>query len=110
MGSIPARNLSVHEKAELVLSYSALLLHDDDQEITADALNKVIKVSGNHVESYWPGLFAKALAGTNISEIISNIGFAPAPRAAAAKKEKHKEEVAPVPLGGCFEDDDEYGY
>lgn len=26
------------------------------------------------MESYWPGLFAKALEGVNIKELITNIG------------------------------------
>ena len=118
MASVPAGNLSAHEKDELVCSYAALLLQDDGQEITADALNKVIKASGNSVESYWPGLFAKAIAGTNIADIIANIGSAPAPAAAAAagtaapapaaKKEEPKEEASPVSLGNVFGDDDEY--
>ena len=78
MASVATSALSAHEKDELVCSYAALLLQDDGQEITADALSKVIKASGNAVESYWPGLFAKAIAGTNINEILNNVGSAPA--------------------------------
>ncbi|KOB65537.1 Acidic ribosomal protein [Operophtera brumata] len=57
------------------------------------------------VEPYWPGLFAKALEGVNVRELITNIGSgvgaapagaAPASAAAApaaeAKEEKKKEE------------------
>jgi large subunit ribosomal protein LP1 len=40
-------------------------------------LAKVIKASGNEVEPYWPSLFAKALKGQNIEELLSNIGSAP---------------------------------
>ncbi|MFM7855390.1 MAG: hypothetical protein ACKO96_26555, partial [Flammeovirgaceae bacterium] len=32
---------------------------------------KVIKASGNEVEPYWPSLFAKALVGQNIEELLS---------------------------------------
>ena len=94
---------------------------------------KVIKASGNEVESYWPALFAKALKGQNIEELLSNIasapvpvaGGAPAPVAAAAGakapgkissscwplkfiiivEEKKKEEEADVDMGGLFGDD-----
>ena len=115
MASVATESLSAHEKDELICSYAALLLQDDGQEITADALNKVIKASGNQVEAYWPGLFAKAIAGTNIIDIISNMGSAPAPAAATAapvaekKEEKPVEEPAQVSLkGGIFDDADDY--
>ena len=34
----------------------------------------MIKASGNTVEGYWPGLFAKALKGQDISALLSNVG------------------------------------
>lgn len=57
---------------------------------------KVIKASGNEVEPYWPSLFAKALKGQNIEELLSNISSAPvaaagAPAAGAVAAEKPKE-------------------
>jgi ribosomal protein L12E/L44/L45/RPP1/RPP2 len=53
----------------------------------------VIKASGNEVEAYWPSLFAKALKGQNIEDLLSNIGSAPvaaeaAPVQAAADAKK----------------------
>ncbi len=45
---------------------------------------KVIKASGNEVETYWPALFAKALKGQNIEELLSNIASAPVPVAGGA--------------------------
>ena len=36
MASVDVANLSKQEKDELVLSYAALLLHDDGQEITVN--------------------------------------------------------------------------
>jgi ribosomal protein L12E/L44/L45/RPP1/RPP2 len=47
-------------------------------------LAKVIKASGNEVEPYWPSLFAKALKGQNIEELLSNIGSAPVAAAGGA--------------------------
>ena len=48
-------------------------------------MNKVIKASGNTVEPYWPGLFAKALEGQDITSLLSNVGSAgPAAGAPAA--------------------------
>ena len=36
------------------------------------------------VEPFWPGLFAKALEGRNIGDLITNVGSAPAAGAAPA--------------------------
>ena len=47
-------------------------------------MNQVIKASNNKVEPYWPGLFAKALEGQDIGDLLSNVGSAPAGGAAAA--------------------------
>ena len=43
----------------------------------------MIKASGNTVEGYWPGLFAKALKGQDIAKLLSNVGSG-APAAAGA--------------------------
>ena len=79
----------------------------------------VIKKSGNEVEPYWPLLFAKALAGAKVDELLSNVvaagpaAAAAGPGAAAAeeeeKKEEKKEEVEDVDMGGLFGgDEDDY--
>ncbi len=48
-------------------------------------MSKVIKASGNSVEVYWPGLFAKALEGQDIGKLLANVGSgAPAAGGAAA--------------------------
>ncbi|XP_015604015.1 60S acidic ribosomal protein P1 [Cephus cinctus] len=94
-------------KAELACVYSALILVDDDVAVTGEKIQTILKAANVDVEPYWPGLFAKALEGVNVKELISNIGSgvgaAPAvgvPAAAApaaadaapAKEEKKKEE------------------
>ena len=115
MASVDVASLSKSEHDELCCAYAALLLHDGEIEITGDKLAKVIKASGNEVEAYWPTLFAKALKGQNIEDLISNIGSA-APVAATAvaapvaakaveKNEEKKEEEADVDMGGLFGDD-----
>lgn len=66
----------------------------------------MVKAAGVEVEPYYPGLFAKLLAKTNMDDLIGAIGAAPAPGsgggggggggdaggAAAAEEEKKEEE------------------
>nr|CAD35493.1 acidic ribosomal protein P1 [Bombyx mori] len=94
-------------KAELACVYSALILVDDDVAVTGKKISTILKAAAVDVEPYWPGLFAKALEGINVRDLITNIGSrvgaAPTaggvPAAAAAagapaeeKKEDKKEE------------------
>merc|ERR1711907_626725 len=84
MASKEASALSQAEHDELCCSYAALMLHDDGLEITAEKISAIIKASKNEVEPYWPMLFAKALKGADVGELLSNIGSAgPAGPAAA---------------------------
>ncbi|KIW31400.1 60S acidic ribosomal protein P1 [Cladophialophora immunda] len=94
--------------AELASSYAALILADDGIEITADKLNTLIKAAGVvDVEPIWATLFAKALEGKDVKDMLLNVGSgggaaaaAPAGGAAAggaaaaeeAPKEEEKEE------------------
>ena len=135
MASVEASKLSKADHDELACTYAALMLHDDGLEITvsdpvfcfltwlctlqAEKLSKVIKASGNEVEPYWPMLFAKALKGQNVGELLTNLasaGPAAGPAAAGpaavveeeAPKEEKKEEAEDVDMGGLFGDDDDY--
>lgn len=84
MAHVEVSALTKAQKDELVCTYAALMLHDGELEISEDKLKKVITASGNSVEGYWPGLFAKALKGKNIGDLLANAGSAAAPVAAAA--------------------------
>lgn len=69
-----------------------------------EKISTILKAANVDIEPYWPGLFAKALEGINVKDLITNIGSgvgsggaAPAAAAAAApaaaeKKEEKKEE------------------
>ncbi|KAK5134259.1 60S acidic ribosomal protein P1 [Meristemomyces frigidus] len=75
--------------AELATSYAALILADDGVEITADKLNSLITAAKvQDVEPIWTTLFAKALEGKDVKDMLMNVGggggAAPAPAAAAA--------------------------
>ena len=113
-------NMSKAEHDELCCSYSALMLHDDNIEITAEKLERLITSSGNTVDAHWPRLFSKALAGADINDMLANAsaGAAPAPVAVepVAKGDQAREnevpdvcecEAEPVNLMDLF--GDEYG-
>ncbi|CAZ84157.1 unnamed protein product [Tuber melanosporum] len=61
--------------AELAVSYAALILADDGVEITADKLQALIKASNiTEVEPIWCSLFAKALEGKDVKDLLLNVG------------------------------------
>ena len=120
MATVDVANLAPADKDELVCTYAALLLHDCGLDISAEKLNKVIKQSGNEVEAYWPGLFAKALQGQDIDAILTRMG-APAAagpvvggEATAPADEKEKVEnkkddpESDVSMVDIFGGDDDY--
>ncbi|KAI9697536.1 MAG: 60S acidic ribosomal protein P1 [Bogoriella megaspora] len=92
---------------ELATSYAALILADDGVEITSDKLQSLIKAAKiEDVEPIWCSLFAKALEGKDVKDLLLNVGSgggaaaaAPAGGAAAggdaapaAEKEEEKKE------------------
>ncbi|KAM7350990.1 ribosomal protein LP1 [Cochliomyia hominivorax] len=107
-------------KAELACVYASLILVDDDVAVTGEKISTILKAANVEVEPYWPGLFAKALEGINVKDLITNIGSgvgagAPAggaaaaggdaaPAAGEAKKEEKKKEEEPE------ESDDDMGF
>ncbi|CAH8588518.1 unnamed protein product [Schistosoma rodhaini] len=110
-------------KSELACVYAALMLADDDIDVTADKINTVLKAANiKFVESYLPNLFATALNGKNVKDLLMSMGSAApsavaaptsAPVAAAAgggaekMKEPAKEEKKPV---SDDESDDSMGF
>jgi large subunit ribosomal protein LP1 len=74
--------------SELATSYAALILADDGVDITADKLQSLIKAAKiEDVEPIWTSLFAKALEGKDVKDLLLNVGSgggaAPAAGAAA---------------------------
>ena len=104
--------------SELACVYSALILYDDDIDITGEKMAKIIAAAKVNVEAFWPGLFAKALQGRNIGDLICNVGSAPAAGGAApaggsdaaaapAAEEKKEEKKAESEESGS---DDDMGF
>ncbi|KAI0340299.1 ribosomal protein 60S [Trametopsis cervina] len=96
---------------ELAATYAALILADDNVEITSEKIVALTTAAGAELEPIWATLLAKALEGKNVKELLSNVGAgggAPATGAASAaggaaaaaadepaaeeKKEEEKEE------------------
>merc|ERR1711939_1182476 len=84
--------------AELANAYAALILADDGVEITSDKLTTLIKAAGvAEVEPIWASLFAKALEGKDVKDMLLNVGSgggaaAGGAEAAAPAEEEKKEE------------------
>eukprot|EP00928_Gymnodinium_smaydae_P072551 TRINITY_DN558_c0_g1_i1.p1 TRINITY_DN558_c0_g1~~TRINITY_DN558_c0_g1_i1.p1 ORF type:complete len:123 (-),score=53.61 TRINITY_DN558_c0_g1_i1:92-460(-) len=70
MAAVAASELSGSERDELLVTYAALVLHDDGSEISAAKLNSLITAAGAKVEPYWPTIFAKLLAGKNVDDFL----------------------------------------
>eukprot|EP00158_Paraphelidium_tribonemae_P004821 Partr_v1_DN26986_c0_g1_i10_m6564 putative 60S acidic ribosomal protein len=71
----------INEKACV---YAALILADEKLEVSADNITALISAAGLEVEAIWPTIFAKALAGQNINDLVMNVGSASAAAAPAA--------------------------
>ena len=58
--------------SELAASFAALILADEDIGITSDKLLTLIQsASVDDVEPIWTTLFAKALEGKNVQDLLS---------------------------------------
>merc|ERR1711921_43131 len=100
--------MGVLSNVEEALIMSALILSDDNIEITAEKLNTLLNAANVEVEAFWAGLYAKALAGVDVKSLLSNFGAgmgagAAAPEAAA----EEKKEEAPAEEE---ESDDDMGF
>ncbi|KAK9370989.1 60s acidic ribosomal protein-domain-containing protein [Lipomyces kononenkoae] len=102
--------------SETAISYAALILADAEVEITSDKLVSLTKAAGVEVEPIWASLFAKALEGKNIKDLLTNVGavgaapVAGAPAAGgAAATEAAAEEVVEEKEEEKEESDDDMG-
>jgi len=73
---------------DLAPSYAALILADDDLDVTSERILTLTNAANVEIEPIWASLLAKALEGKNLKDLLSNIGAgggaAAAPVAAAA--------------------------
>lgn len=71
--------------SDALVSYAALILADADIEITSDKLQTLTKAAGATVDGVWADIFARALEGRDLKEILfSFAASAPAASSGAA--------------------------
>jgi large subunit ribosomal protein LP1 len=79
-------------KAEQAVAFAALILADESLAITPEKLQVLLKAAGiEDVEPIWTTLFAKALEGKDVKEILTKI-VASEPTVGEAPAEKLNEE------------------
>lgn len=110
MASVEVAKLSQAEKDELLCSYAALILHEEQAEISPENITKLVKAAGGEVESYWPMLFARALKNVSVSDLLK-AGAAPAaaPAAAAGSASPSKKAAQSPKAAAKKEEDEEAG-
>ena len=98
---------------ELSCAYAALILNDDNIEITKEKIDSILNAAGVKVESYWVELFAEYFKNHNISELIkgtslggsqTNSNFESNPQESENDKNEEKKEEEEVELEGGFDD------
>ncbi|KAM1659106.1 hypothetical protein ACFXTN_043198 [Malus domestica] len=56
------------------VSPEASFLQDEGIPVIAEKIATLVKAANVHVESYWPGLFAKLYGKRNIEDLVLNAG------------------------------------
>uniref|UniRef100_H2Z4W6 Large ribosomal subunit protein P1 n=1 Tax=Ciona savignyi TaxID=51511 RepID=H2Z4W6_CIOSA len=99
--------------SELACVYASLILSDDQVDITADKITKLIEAANVSVEPFWPGMFAKSLEGVDIKTLICNVGSgsgAPAAGGAGAAAASYSAEKEVAKEESEEESDDDMGF
>ncbi|KAF2733415.1 hypothetical protein EJ04DRAFT_397145, partial [Polyplosphaeria fusca] len=77
-------------KAEAAVSYAALILADANINITADKLQTLLNAANiEDVEPIWTTLFAKALEGKDVKDLLTAVASGPAKGPEVATKDEN---------------------
>ncbi|GMM30205.1 ribosomal protein P1B [Martiniozyma asiatica (nom. inval.)] len=98
--------------SDALVSYAALILADAEKEITSENLQTILSAAGASVDSIWTSVFAKALEGKDLKDILfSMAAAAPAAGAAGAASAGASEEAAAEQEEEAAEEsDDDMGF
>lgn len=98
-------------KAEQAVAYAALILADDSVPITPEKLQALLKAAGiEDVEPIWTTLFAKALEGKDVKDILTKVaatGPAVGEATTTSKPNEQNDEVADGDNGKKDNDEDD---
>ena len=109
--------LDAQNRDQLACTLAALILHDENSDVNADSLSKVLKSADINVAPYWPMLLGKALEGKNVGDFLKISGGAVSAQGQVpvqtqaqnqAKDEKaaapvEEEEEVDMDMGGLFD-------
>jgi large subunit ribosomal protein LP1 len=88
-------------KAEQAVAYAALILADDSIPITPEKLQALLKAAGiEDIEPIWTTLFAKALEGKDVKDILTKIAATGPAVGEATNTSKPNEQNDEVTDGG----------
>ncbi|VVT49903.1 ribosomal protein P1 [Magnusiomyces paraingens] len=99
--------------SEAAVSYAALILADAGSEISADNLLSLTKAAGVKVDNIWANVYAKALEGKDLKELLFAFGAAGPAAAAAPAAAAGSSEAAPAEEKAeseAEESDDDMGF
>ncbi|KAL6928467.1 60S acidic ribosomal protein P1-beta [Hanseniaspora valbyensis] len=98
---------------ESIVSFASLILADAGAEITAESILNVIKAAGATVDGAWADIYAKALEGKDVKEILAGfntIGASAAPAAGAAASGSTEAAAEEAEEEEAEESDDDMGF
>ncbi|CDO95589.1 unnamed protein product [Kluyveromyces dobzhanskii CBS 2104] len=99
--------------SDAVISYASLILADAGLDITADNLVTLTKAAGSSIDNVWADVFATALEGKDVKQILSGFHAAgpAAPASGAAAASGDAEAAAEeAPESEKEESDDDMGF
>lgn len=100
--------------SDALVSYAALILADSEKEITSENLQTVLGAAGASVEAIWTQVFAKALEGKDLKDILFSMAAGasagPAAAGAAAPGAAAEEAAAEEVEEEKEESDDDMGF
>ena len=75
---------------------AGLALYDGEAEITAENISSLLAATGNDVATYWPALWAGAMADGKIETLMTNLASGGGGGGDAAAADAGGDDAAPV--------------